>query len=154
MNVNEIFSRGTVHIAASCTLQQAAFQMGDQHVGALVVTEDGVSNRIAGIVTDRDIVLKATASGASPQEMLVSDVMTKKVMTVRENADLGDAMQMMSSHGVRRLAVTDDNEDIVGVLSLDDLIEALGREWSLLSSIIRCEQNREWSGAVQSPLHL
>ncbi|PPK46113.1 CBS domain protein [Trinickia symbiotica] len=154
VNVNEIFTRGTVHVAASCTLQQAASQMGDQHVGALVVTEDGVSNRIVGIVTDRDIVIKATASGASPREMLVTDIMSEHVMTVSEDADVGDAMQIMSSHGVRRLAVTNDNEDIVGVLSLDDVIEALSREWSQLSSIIRYGQHREWSGAIQSPLHL
>lgn len=56
MKVKDICSRGTVHIPMSCNLQEAATQMRDQHVGTLVVTGGGSTNRIAGIVTDRDIV--------------------------------------------------------------------------------------------------
>jgi CBS domain-containing protein len=154
MKVNDIYSRATVHIPMSCNLQEAAVQMRDQHVGALVVTSGEASNRIAGIVTDRDIVLKAVTLGASPRELLVGDVMTPHVVTVDADADLADAMQAMSSHGVRRLTVTNAQQDIVGVLSLDDVIEALGKDLALLSSIIRCEQNRESTGSVQAQLHV
>ena len=154
MKVNDIYSRATVHIPMTCNLQEASVQMRDQHVGTLVVTSGGASNRIAGIVTDRDIVLKAVTLGTSPGELLVADVMTPHVVAVDADADLADAMQAMSSHGVRRLAVTNAQQDIVGVLSLDDVIEALGRDLALLSSIIRCEQNRESTGFVQTPLHL
>ncbi|MBU6487234.1 MAG: CBS domain-containing protein [Burkholderiales bacterium] len=153
MNVSEVYSQGTVHIPASCNLQQASQQMLQQHVGALVVTDGEMNGRIAGIVTDRDVVLKAVALGASPNEVSVFDIMTAGVMTIDVNADLADAMQVMSTHGVRRLAVTNE-EGVVGILSIDDVIGALGREWSLLSSVIRSEQNCEKLGAVQSPLHL
>lgn len=154
MKVSDIYSPATVHIPMTCNLRDAAIQMRDQHVGALIATSGGAVERIAGIVTDRDIVLQAVASGASLNDMLVADVMTPHVVDIGADADLTDAMQAMSSHGVRRLAVTNAEQDIVGVLSLDDVIEALGRDLVLLSSIVRCEQNRESTGSVQAPLHL
>ncbi len=153
MKVSEIQTRGIVHIPMSCNLQQAAAQMRDQHVGALIVTADDSMNQMAGILTDRDIAVHAVASGMAPNEMLVADVMTPYVATVDANADLDDAMQAMSSNGVRRLAVTDADEDIVGLLSLDDVIDALGRQMMLLASIVCSEQSRESKGLEPSPLH-
>src|SRR5579863_1483613 len=125
MKVSEIHSRGTVHIPMSCNLREAAIQMRDQHVGALIVTSGKAVQRIVGIVTDRDIVLKAVTHGAMPSDMLVVDVMSPHVVAIDAEADVADAMQTMASHGVRRLAVTNSEQDIVGVLSLDDVIDAL-----------------------------
>lgn len=150
MKVSDIHSCGTVHIPMSCTLQEAAVQMRDRHVGALIVT-GGPVDRIAGIVTDRDIVLNGVTLGVPTNDLLVSDVMTGDVVTIDAGADLAEAMEMMASHGVRRLATTNRTSDIVGVLSLDDVIEALGRDLDLLACIIRGEQSRERTGCVQSP---
>ncbi|OIQ79175.1 hypoxic response protein 1 [mine drainage metagenome] len=154
MKVQDVYTRGAVHIPQSRNPQEAAVQMRDQHVGALVVTDGMVDDRLIGIVTDRDIVLKATALGASPLDTLVAEVMTAGAITIDEDAELSDAMQAMFSHGVRRLAVTDGAAGVVGILSLDDVIDALGRDWALLTRILRSEQQRERSGSVQSPLHL
>ena len=153
MNVSEVYSKGVVHIPASCNLRQAALQMAEQHVGALVVTDGEANRQMVGIVTDRDIVVKAVLLGASPNDVSVSDVMTAGVMSIEVDADLEDAMQIMSAHGIRRLAVTRE-ASVVGVVSIDDMIGALGRGWSLLSSVVRNEQNRESEGSIQSPLHL
>lgn len=153
MKVNEIHSQGTVHIPMTCNLREAATQMREQHVGALVITEGGVSGRMIGIVTDRDIVLKGVAASAAPECTAVADVMSTSVIAIDENADVTEAMQTMSTHGVRRLVVTSDGQEIVGILSLDDLIDAIGRDWVMLASIVRCEQNRERSASVQTPLH-
>lgn len=154
MKVIDIYTPAVVHIPMSCNLRDASIQMRDQHVGALIATSGEPGNCIAGIVTDRDIVLQAGVSGASLNDMLVADAMTPHVVAIAADADLTDAMQTMSSHGVRRLAVTNAEQDIVGVLSLDDVIEAIGRDLVLLSSIIRCDQNRESLGCVQAPLHI
>ena len=154
MRVDECYSRGTVHIPVSCTLQEAARQMASQHVGALIVTDDVRPSEMVGVVTDRDLVLKAAAFGKSPNETAVGDVMTKGVAVVDEMADLGDAMQIMASQGVRRLAVIRGGAAIVGILSLDDVIDAFGRDWSMLTGILRSERNRERIGSVQAPLHL
>ena len=153
MRVHEIFTRGTVHIPQERNLQEAAQQMLHQHVGALIVTDGGADNRLLGIVTDRDIVLKAVAAGSAPRATLVAEVMSTGVASVGENDDLMEAMQAMFTHGVRRLAVTGDTGAVVGVVSLDDVIEAMVRDWVLLASIVRSGQQRERTGSVQSALH-
>ena len=153
MQVHEIFTRGAVHIPQERNLQEAAQQMLHQHVGALIVTDGGADNRLLGIVTDRDIVLKAVAAGSAPRATLVAEVMSTGVASVGENDDLMEAMQAMFTHGVRRLAVTGADGAVVGVVSLDDVIEAMVRDWVLLASIVRGGQQRERSGSVQSALH-
>ncbi|ACC76039.1 CBS domain-containing protein [Paraburkholderia phymatum] len=153
MKVSEFHSQGVVHIPATCSLQEAAVQMRDQHVGALVVSEGNGSGRILGVITDRDIVLQSVCTGSSPITVRVGDVMSPHILSIDVNADITEAMQTMASHGVRRLAAIRNGSDIVGILSLDDVITALGREWVLLTNILRNEQNREASGSVQTPLH-
>ena len=153
MQVHEIFTRGAVHIPQERNLQEAAQQMLHQHVGALIVTDGGADNRLLGIVTDRDIVLKSVAAGSAPRTTLVAEVMSTGVASVGENDDLMEAMQAMFTHGVRRLAVTGADGAVVGVVSLDDVIEAMVRDWVLLASIVRSGQQRERSGSVQSALH-
>lgn len=152
MKVEDVFTRGTVHIPQSRNLQDAAIQMRDQHVGALIVTDGMLDDRLIGIVTDRDIVLKAVAVGAVPTDTLVAEVMTSGVVSIGQDDELSDAMQAMFSHGVRRLAVTDGSGGVIGIVALDDVIEALGKDWALLTHILRSEQQRERSGSVQSPL--
>lgn len=154
MKVEAVYTHGAVHIPQSRNLQEAAVQMRDQHVGALAVTDGMVDDRLIGIVTDRDMVIKATALGASPLDTLVAEVMTAGVITIDKDAELSDAMQAMFSHGVRRLAVTSGAAVVVGILSLDDVIDALGSEWALLTRILRSEQVCERPGSMQSPLHL
>lgn len=100
------------------------------------------------------IVLSAVAAGRSPHETTVGELMTLGVVTVDEAADISTAMQVMMTQGVRRLAVLRDGSEIAGVLSLDDVIDALGRDWSMLTAILRGGQNRERTGSVQTPLHV
>ncbi|WP_370565023.1 cyclic nucleotide-binding/CBS domain-containing protein [Cupriavidus sp. UME77] len=153
MRIEEICSLSPVHIPHTCTLRDAAVQMRDRHVGALVVTEPfGGGQRAMGIVTDRDIVLESTAAGTVPGEATVADVMTRGVVAIGKDAGIDDALQTMLAHGVRRLAVT-DAEAVVGVLSLDDIVDALGAQWNMLASVLHNERERERSGSVQTPLH-
>lgn len=154
MRVDELCSRETVHIPFSCTLQEAAVQMRDKHVGALVVTEHTPTGpRVVGMVTDRDMVLDGIAAGADPRGVCVGDVMSRGIVTVPSDASASDAIQTMLSHGVRRLAVT-SGEVVTGVLSLDDLVAALDADWHMLSAVVRNERERERAGAVQSPLQV
>jgi len=139
---------------SSCTLQEAAVQMRDKHVGSLIVTEPApTGERVVGILTDRDIVLQGTAVGADPGQTVVADVMTPGLVTVALQANAHDAMQLMLSHGVRRLGVL-DGERVAGVLSMDDILGAMSADWGMLSALVRNEQERERSGHVQSPLRM
>ncbi|BCQ28941.1 CBS domain-containing protein (plasmid) [Caballeronia sp. NK8] len=116
MKVADTCSNGTVHIPMSCTLQETTRQMRGQHVGALAVTEDGKSSRVIGVITDRDIVLNAVTHGIETADILVGEVMTPGMLMVDAQADSVDAMQTVLRHGVRRLAVTCGEDQVVGVV--------------------------------------
>ncbi|HEU0203787.1 MAG TPA: CBS domain-containing protein [Burkholderiaceae bacterium] len=131
MNVGQISSRNIVRVPRSCRLQEAAALMRDFHVGALIVTDDAPADDHAiGIVTDRDLVLKALAEGIGPQEASLGDVMTEGLATVHEAADVHTAMETMREHGVRRVIVTATDGTLVGVVSLDDVIDALAAQFT------------------------
>lgn len=152
MRVQDVCSHHAVHIPLSCTLQEAAQQMRQKHVGALVVTENTPNGaRAVGVVTDRDIVLDAVAVGISPSQTCVADVMSRGLFNVSADASLSDALQEMLSAGVRRVGVTSDGA-LVGVLSLDDVLAAMASEWSLIARLVRNERERETTGSVQPPL--
>jgi predicted transcriptional regulator len=153
MKVEEFRSHRIVHVPMTCTVRDAAKQMRDQHVGALIVTEDSApTGRVVGIVTDRDIVVNAVVTDGILDDVLVADIMRTHVLSIESGADIGDALQVMASHGVRRLAVLAPDGALAGVLSLDDVLDALARDWALLSSIVRGERMREQTGSVQSIL--
>ncbi len=152
MRVQDIYSHNAVHIPLSCTLQEAAQQMRQKHVGALVVTENTPSGPHAiGVVTDRDMVLDAVAVGLHPAQTCVADVMSRGVINVTPDTSLSDALQEMLSAGVRRVCVTSDGA-LVGVLSLDDVLSAMASEWSLIARLVRNEREREMTGSVEPPL--
>ncbi|MGZ5228204.1 MAG: CBS domain-containing protein, partial [Burkholderiales bacterium] len=109
-------------------------------------------NRCAiGIVTDRDLVVQAVAAGADPKETTVAEVMTSQLARVYESADVHRALDTMARYGIRRLAVTADNGEIVGVLSFDDIVDGLAIEMSDLARIVRQERRREKAVTVSVP---
>ncbi|CAJ0800001.1 hypothetical protein LMG19083_03381 [Ralstonia psammae] len=152
MRVQDVYSHNAVHIPLSCTLQEAAQQMRQKHVGALVVTENTPSGpRAIGMVTDRDMVLDAVAVGVDPSQTCVADVMSRGIVNVPLDASLSDALQEMLSSGVRRVGVTSDGA-LVGVLSLDDVLSAMANEWSLIARLVHNARERETTGSAQPPL--
>lgn len=144
MNVARICTRSIISIPRSSTLQQTAEMMRRYHVGALLVTEDepGTDHAI-GIVTDRDLVVQAVAEGIDPQDATVDEVMTAEITGVSELADAHEAMVVMREAGVRRLAVTGDAGALVGILSFDDIVDALSIELANLAGVIRSERGKE-----------
>lgn len=154
MKVDEVFSREAVHIPLSCTMQEAAVQMRDKHVGALIVTEPAPAGEcVVGMLTDRDIVLQATAAVTDPGRTAIADVMTPGLVTIARQATVHDAMQLMLSHGLRRLGVL-DGDAVAGVISMDDILGAMAADWGMLATLVRNEQERERTGHAQSPLRV
>jgi len=143
MLVNEIFTTAVVRVGRSTTLQDAAKLMRRQHVGALVVTDEGLErDRPLGIVTDRDIVIKAVAEGLSAQAA-VEKIMTQALATVLRTDTLAQALDLMRTRGVRRLAVAEANGELAGILSLDDVVDRLAIEVGALHGILGNELTRE-----------
>lgn len=144
MKVKRIYSRDIVRAPRSCSLEGAAMLMRKHHVGLLVVTEDAPEEeRAIGVLTDRDMVLQAMADGIGPRDTSIGEIMTPRLATISENADVFEALESMRTNAVRRLAVSGEKGALVGVVSLDDVIDAFGAELASLAAVIRSEYKRE-----------
>ena len=144
MNVGEICSRIVVTAERGMPVQQAAKLMRDHHVGALVVTEGSAgSRRPIGIVTDRDMVVEVVAADVDYRTLTVGDIMSERPATIGETAGLFENIAQMRSGGVRRLVVVDANEQLLGIIAMDDLLAVLSEELSTLAQAIQVEQRRE-----------
>ena len=117
----------------TANLVEAAKLMRDKGVGDLIITRDGTPySPTVGVVTDRDIVIHAVACGIEPEAITVADLCTRRPASVRADADLLEITAAMSEHGVRRVIVTDDSR-LAGVISMDNIIEALAELMNNLS---------------------
>lgn len=105
---------------------EAAVRMRDADVGALVVVD--TERRPLGVVTDRDVVLRCVAPGSDPRSTTLNEVMTGQPVCAREATPIERALEIMASNCARRIVVTDDEDRLVGILSLDDLLELLVEE--------------------------
>jgi signal-transduction protein with cAMP-binding, CBS, and nucleotidyltransferase domain len=144
MNVSRIYTRSLVAAQRSNSLQKAAALMRLHHVGALLVTDDEPNSDCAiGIITDRDLVVQVIADGISPEKRTIGEVMTQGISTISETSDVHEAIEVMRSDGIRRLAVADEHGTLLGVLSFDDVIDAIAVELSGLADSIRSERERE-----------
>ncbi len=144
MNIDMLYSRNLYRAPASCTLHRAAGIMRDKHVGALLVTGEAPGDaRVLGLITDRDLVVRAMAQDARPDQATIGEFMTRALIMVSKDASLYEAMETMRASGVRRLGVTDSDGEVVGVVSLDDIVEPLAAELSAFAGVVRTERFRE-----------
>ena len=118
MKVKDLMTTQVEHITPTTTTKEAAHIMHDQHLGVLPVIDD---NKLVGMITDRDICCKVVATGHSAGFTKVEEVMSKNVATCFDDQNIGDATKLMIDNHVRRLAVVDHNNAVVGLLSVDDL---------------------------------
>ncbi|MBS1303308.1 CBS domain-containing protein [Loktanella sp. SALINAS62] len=121
MTIKDLMTPGARLVDPNTTVRDAAIQMRDADIGALPV---GENDRLAGMVTDRDIVVRGVASDLEPTLATVRDVMSEGVYYCFENDDVDRAANLMAEHKVRRLPVLDSNKRLVGVLALADLARA------------------------------
>lgn len=123
MNVSEVMTPNPRTLELSDTLQDAARIMRDEDTGAVPVCEEG---RVVGMVTDRDIVIRAIADG--DYEATMDDIVSDDVVTITADKSTTVAAELMAEHQIRRLPVVDADENIVGIVSLGDLAVKEGRE--------------------------
>jgi CBS domain-containing protein len=144
MKVERVYSRNVVATARTATLEEAARAMRRFHVGSLIVLEPGNGGQeVAGIVTDRDLVLQGIAEGADPKETRVERIMSPVVASVSEDAELQEAIERMRAAGVRRLLVTKATGEPAGIVSLDDAVDGLVAELASLAGLRKNELGRE-----------
>jgi len=134
--VRDVMTANPLTVRQSDPLTEAARLMRDADVGAVVVVDD---NEVFGVITDRDITVRAVAEDIDPRAARVGDIVTHDLVAVSPDDDLDTAVELMRTHAVRRLPVL-DGERLVGVVALGDL--AVERDTdSALASISAEEPN-------------
>lgn len=143
MNVGDCCQRNVVTVRATDEISAAAHLMREKHVGYLVVVEATVADgklRPVGVLTDRDLVVSVMARDANPGALRVGDVMTRNPMTARFDEPLPAALRTMRGIGVRRLPVVGSSLELVGVIALDDVVEAFASQLQDVAASIHSEQ--------------
>jgi len=118
MKVKEIMTQNAETIDSDANLIQAAKKMKTLEVGALPVWE---SDELVGMITDRDIAVRAVAEGKNPSFTMVEEIMTPEIFYCLEDADISDAADIMEQKSIHRLLVFNSNYEPVGFISLSDL---------------------------------
>ena len=144
LTTGEICARSVTIAFRATPLDEAARLMRDNHVGCLVVVDEVGGKRIVvGVLTDRDIVTAVVAPGLDPATLRVEDVMTTDLVTASGEDSLIDLMRIMRRKGVRRIPVVGGEGELIGVVALDDVLDILSQELSLLVEAIDSEGKRE-----------
>jgi len=125
MQVSEVMTRGAECVSPDTTLQAAARKMKALDVGPLPICDN---DRLTGMLTDRDIVIRAVADGLDPRTAQVRDTMTPGITYCFEDQDVTEAAQLMKDHQIRRLPVLNRDKRLVGIVSLGDLAVGTGNE--------------------------
>lgn len=137
MSVGRICTR-EVHIASpSETVTAAAERMATKNVGCLVVLSE--SQRPVGIITDRDITIKVTGKKMDAQYTAVADIMTAHPRVIPDTTPIDDAIAVMRNGGIRRLPIVDSEGYLLGLLSLDDVMELLLEEFTNINQLLRIQ---------------
>jgi CBS domain-containing protein len=132
MKLSDVMHRDVQTISEDTTVRDAAKQMSSSDIGALPVCEDG---HIAGMLTDRDIVVRSLARGDDPDSTKVGDIMTHEVEWCYDDAELEEASQKMRERQIQRLVVLDHDEHLAGIVSIADLARARGEAGRTIEEI-------------------
>lgn len=132
MQIKEVMTRNVEFIHPDITLSDAAGRMRNLNVGALPV---GENDRLVGMLTDRDIAVRAVAEGRDPKNTKVRDTMTSDVVYCFENQDLSEAAKIMADKHVRRLVVLNKEKRLTGICSIGDL--AVSGDQKLSGDVLR-----------------
>ena len=118
---SDIMTEDLVYCTPGDTVTEVARLMKKEDIGPVLVVDSNDSKTLVGIVTDRDLVLKAIAEGLDPQTTKVNDVMSKKLVTCRMEDDVEQAMSAMAQFQLRRIPVVEENMKLVGIISQADV---------------------------------
>jgi CBS domain-containing protein len=134
--VRDAMTESPTTVEASATVREAAELMASEDIGNVLVVENG---KVQGIVTDRDIVVRAIAKGSDPGDTSVREIATTDLATLSPDDSVEDAIRLMEEKDVRRLPVVDGDEP-VGIVTLGDLAKAKDQD-SALADISSAQPN-------------
>ena len=142
MKVKDCMCNEVCCVSPNSTIKDCAKLMMDNHIGCVPICDD--SQKVVGVVTDRDIILRTIACDKDVKTTPVSDIMSCNVCCCTPNTDINEAEKMMSQNQIRRIPVCDCNNHVVGILTLGDLAHfdtQLGKQqvYTTFENICNCE---------------
>jgi CBS domain-containing protein len=137
MSVGKICQREVDFADSEETVFRAAERMRDRTVGALVVLDK--ARQPIGILTDRDVALRIVAAGRDPNDTMVEEVMTREPKTASEETPIEIAVSQMRAGAFRRLPVVDEAGELVGLVTLDDILMLLCEEFNSIGALLARE---------------
>ena len=144
MRVGEFCNREVVVIDQESSVTDAAQVMRQYHVGdVIIVNKQNGKNMPTGILTDRDIALEIVAKSADPESVSVRDAMSFELITVDEEDDLLRVIELMRDHGIRRVPVVDGDQALVGILTVDDILDVLSEVSVDIVHLVDGQRRRE-----------
>ena len=143
MSVGRICSRDVHTAHYDEPVLESARRMRDRQVGAVIVVDE---MRPVGIITDRDLTVRVLAAGLDPQATRVSEIMTPSPTTISEDESIETAVGYMRAGRFRRLPVVGRDGRLVGILSLDDVLELVAEELADLGQLLKREAPHRWLG--------
>lgn len=146
MHVGDICHRDVVTISPQVSLCDAARVMREKHVGMLVVVGSPAEHAervVQGVLTDRDIVVSVVGRNVDPKDLKVEDVMTRNPLLAAEGQSVSAVLRLMRVDGIRRVPVVGASNELVGVMSIDDVLDVVADQLTAISGAIRDERARE-----------
>jgi CBS domain-containing protein len=144
MRAGEYCNREVVVVDEERSITQAAEIMREYHVGDVVICKVKYGKQVpVGIFTDRDIALEIVAKGTDPESISVGDAMSFDLTTVTEDDDLMHVIEVMRDKGIRRVPVVDADEALVGILTVDDIVDLLSEVLIDLAHLVDRQKRRE-----------
>jgi CBS domain-containing protein len=142
MLVKDAMTKRVIVIKPDLTVKEAAKIMTEHRVGSLVVMEN---DKLAGIITELDIIWKVVAGDLNPNETLVKDIMTKEVITIRSDQTLEDATHLMVEKKIKKLPVMEDDK-LVGIITATDLISVQPKLIEALAKLMLFQEKKPVAG--------
>jgi len=140
MRIADLCRRDVVTASPSTSLVELARLMRKSHVGSVLIVAEPGKRKLAGIVTDRDIVIEVLAMGLNPFAVTAGDIMTASPAVARPGDDALWALKIMRDRGVRRLPVVDEGGELLGLLAFDDLMQHVASLLGDISQVIGTER--------------
>ncbi len=144
MRAGEICNREVVVIGEDKSITEAARVMREYHVGDVVIVQEKYGKQVpTGILTDRDIALEIVARGTNPESLSAGDAMSFELITVDEDDDLLHVIEIMRDKGIRRVPVVDPNNALIGILTMDDILNLLSEIFVDIVHLVDLQRRRE-----------
>jgi len=144
MLIGEICNRDVIVMTRQESIVDAARLMREQHVGSIVVADKPDGERVPlGMLTDRDVAIEIVARGVEPNSVTVGDAMSQELLAVAESDGLLDGLRRMRERGIRRAPVVNEHGGLVGIITLDDILEIVAEQLFDIVNLMNRGQRRE-----------